>query len=111
MRYVATTRIAPAPPPRAAAGWLARARRLFFNSPASAAASVTLALVTVVLGWKFVQWGVMHALFSTRGSGPQACRAEGVGACWAVVGDKLRLILFGIYPYDQQWRAAAAVLV
>ena len=35
--------------------------------------------------------------------------AKGIGACWAVIADKYRLILFGRYPYDQQWRPAICV--
>ena len=37
--------------------------------------------------------------------------AKGIGACWAVLADKYRLILFGRYPYDQQWRPAIVVLL
>jgi general L-amino acid transport system permease protein len=36
---------------------------------------------------------------------------KGVGACWAVIADKYRLILFGRYPYDEQWRPALVVLI
>ncbi len=40
-----------------------------------------------------------------------ACRAiRGLGACWAVIPEKYRFILFGTYPYDQQWRPALAIL-
>jgi general L-amino acid transport system permease protein len=39
---------------------------------------------------------------------PDQCRANG-GACWAFVHEKYRLILFGRYPYDQQWRPLAAL--
>jgi general L-amino acid transport system permease protein len=39
-----------------------------------------------------------------------ACRAEiGIGACWAVIREKYRFILFGFYPYDQQWRPAICI--
>ncbi len=48
-------------------------------------------------------------MFRTGVRGPEACRVPGAGACWAIVGEKLRLILFGIYPYAQQWRPALAV--
>ena len=42
---------------------------------------------------------------------PSACRAiRGLGACWAVIPEKFRFILFGTYPYDQQWRPALATL-
>ena len=37
--------------------------------------------------------------------------AKGIGACWAVIADKYRLILFGRYPYDEQWRPAIVVLL
>lgn len=36
------------------------------------------------------------------------CLASG-GACWAFLQAKWRLILFGTYPYDEQWRPALAV--
>ena len=39
-----------------------------------------------------------------------ACKsAHGIGACWAVIADKYRLILFGRYPFDEQWRPAICV--
>ena len=34
---------------------------------------------------------------------------DGSGACWAMVGEKYRFILFGRYPYDQQWRPAICI--
>ena len=30
------------------------------------------------------------------------------GACWAVIESRGRLILFGLYPYDEQWRSTLA---
>ena len=111
VRHVAQQRIAPAPPPPIDAGWAAAARRLFFSSPASTAATVVLGAALLALGWQLVLWGMVHAVFSTGGAGPEACRREGAGACWAVIGEKHRLILFGIYPYAQQWRPAAAMAV
>ena len=38
-----------------------------------------------------------------------AINAKGIGACWAVITDKYRLILFGRYPFDEQWRPATCV--
>ena len=37
--------------------------------------------------------------------------AEGVGACWPMLAEKWRLIVFGLYPYDAQWRPALACLL
>jgi general L-amino acid transport system permease protein len=109
MRYVAISRIEPARPPASAGGWPAQMRRLFFGSAASSLATVLLALLCVTFAWKLFAWGVRDAVFSTAGAGPAICRAPGAGACWAFVGEKLRLILFGIYPYAQQWRPALAI--
>ncbi|MBU0588886.1 MAG: amino acid ABC transporter permease [Gammaproteobacteria bacterium] len=38
----------------------------------------------------------------------EACRADGVGACWGVVAEKYRLIIFGRYPFEEQWRPLVA---
>jgi len=72
-------------------------------------------LILLVIGKglvSLVQWGLLNAVFSVPDSNnTSACRAvKGLGACWAVVPEKLRFILFGTYPFDQQWRPAAAVL-
>jgi general L-amino acid transport system permease protein len=81
--------------------------------------AVTLALGYLILRAVFglVEWGVFNAIWSvpygeTGIADTSACQmAKGVGACWAVVADKYRLILFGRYPYDEQWRPAIVVLL
>src|SRR6185437_2334318 len=60
----------------------------------------------------FVQWGILDAVWSVPGNDTRACRAaHGLGACWAVIPEKYRFILFGTYPYEQQWRPALATLL
>ncbi len=98
----------PGPPP-VDDGATARLRVLFFSSPASALATVVLVPLCAVLAWHVYTWAIRDAVFRTAGA-PETCRAA-AGACWAVVAEKLRLILFGTYPYAQQWRAALAVAV
>ena len=62
-------------------------------------------------------WGVVNAVwtvpYSATGIADTAvCQnLKGIGACWAVMHDKYRLILFGRYPYDEQWRPAIVVLL
>src|SRR5436190_14000926 len=78
--------------------------------------TVITLLILLVIGKglvSLVQWGLLNAVFSVPDSNnTSACRAvKGLGACWAVVPEKLRFILFGTYPFDQQWRPAAAVLI
>jgi len=40
-----------------------------------------------------------------------ACRVDGVGACWGVIAEKYRVILFGRYPFEQQWRPLIATVL
>ncbi len=108
-RYVADTRIEAAPPPAAQRDWMHRMKVGLFPTPATSAVTLVLAALFLALLWKLLDWGLLHAIFNTRGQGPEACRVAGAGACWAVINEKFRLIVFGIYPYAQQWRAALAM--
>src|ERR1700741_3767955 len=86
------------------------------NLFATIPSSIVPLLILFVLGkglFSLVQWGFLNAVFSVPdASNSGACRAvKGLGACWAVIPEKLRFILFGTYPFDQQWRPAAAVLI
>ena len=90
-------------------------RWLRANLFASVTSSVISLLLIALLGkalLSLMQWGYWNAVWSVPGNDTSACRAlRGVGACWAVIPEKYRFILFGTYPYDQQWRPAAATLV
>ena len=46
-------------------------------------------------------WAVVHAVWGV--ATPDVCK-EANGACWALIHEKHRLILFGRYPFDEQWR-------
>ena len=99
-------------PPRAMCGSLAWLRTSLFASWFSTV--VTLALAFLILRglWSFVQWGLLNAVWWVPDNQSQACRAlRGTGACWAVVTEKHRFILFGTYPFDQQWRPALAIVI
>lgn len=85
------------------------ARENLFGNWASALAT----LVILWLAWKlvppFVTWAFVDAVWASPDSRP--CRAEGAGACWALIAEKHRFILFGTYPYEQQWRPGLVILV
>ncbi len=78
----------------------------FFSTPINTLISL---LLLGLLAWQlpsFLRWSVIEAVWQTD---PALCQAAaGHGACWAVVRAKYRLILFGFYPYDQQWRPLLA---
>src|SRR5438034_289656 len=86
------------------------------NLFASIPSTIVTLLLLLVLGKglvSLVQWGWLNAVWSVPdGNNSSACRAvRGLGACWAVIPEKLRFILFGTYPFQEQWRPAAAVLI
>ena len=95
-------------------GPVAWARANLFNSVWSTA--VTLALLYLIVRWtlSLVDWAFVNAIWSVpqgaAGPDPSVCRDNhGIGACWAVIGEKFRFIMFGRYPYDEQWRAAIVI--
>jgi general L-amino acid transport system permease protein len=80
--------------------------RRLFAGPGASAVTLASAALLAWLGWKLVGWGVLHAVAAAD---LEACRAaRGSGACWGFVAEKWRLILFGRYPYEAQWRPALA---
>ncbi|MCB2019226.1 MAG: amino acid ABC transporter permease [Burkholderiaceae bacterium] len=101
--------IAPRPAPvntEGALPWIKR--NLFGNVPSSFATVVLLALA---LWWvpQLIDWGLLKAVFVPSF---QECQAErGIGACWGVITEKYRLILFGRYPFEDQWRPLLATLL
>ena len=91
-----------------AIGWL---RVNLFASISSTIVTLLLLFVLAKAAAGLVQWAFWNAVWSVPGSDTSACRAvHGLGACWAVIPEKLRFILFGTYPFDQQWRPALAML-
>jgi general L-amino acid transport system permease protein len=56
-----------------------------------------------------LNWGVIHAVFQIDEAACQNARGE--GACWGVIGEKFRLILWGRFPFEEQWRSATACVL
>jgi general L-amino acid transport system permease protein len=108
------TEAAPAPmpsdtarPPLSELGALGWMRHNLFNSWLNAILTVAALYVIVRVGWFILHWGFIDAVWS--GTSEQ-CHAA-AGACWAIIGVKYRQILFGTYPYEQQWRGALMVIL
>jgi general L-amino acid transport system permease protein len=99
------------PPPVATKGALAWVRRNFFDGWANSLATIVTVLVLLWLVPPLFDWSVLNAVFAPDNA---ACRAaHDHGACWGVIAEKGRLILFGRYPFEEQWRplAACAILI
>jgi len=92
-------------------GVIAWAKQNLFGSWLSTA--VTLLLGYLIIRWTmgFVEWAFVNAIWTVpvvNGQAQtQACREiKGIGACWAVIAEKHRFILFGTYPFEEHWRPA-----
>lgn len=89
--------------------WL---RANLFNSWINAIVTLVLAYLVVDLGWRFIDWAIVNAIWAVQNGDSTACRqAKEVGACWAFITEKHRFILFGTYPFEEHWRPLAAIFV
>jgi len=84
-------------------------RRNLFADWKSGTVTVVLVLVAIAYVPRFFEWALFGAVFQSNVDACQAAR--GSGACWGVIGEKWRLIVFGRYPYAEQWRPALATVL
>jgi general L-amino acid transport system permease protein len=94
-------------PPPASVGVIGWVRANLFNSFLNS----LLTLATLYLLYKtvppLIRWALIDSVWRSSG---EACR-QATGACWSVVTDNLRFIIFGFYPYELQWRPLVAMLM
>lgn len=101
--------IAARPPPAHHTGALVWLRRNLFAGVLNSAATLVIGAAVLTLAWHVFDWGVINAVWRPDLA---ACRAlDHGGACWGVIAEKFRLIFFGRYPFDEQWRPLVATLV
>jgi len=78
-------------------GW---AKDNLFNTKLNTVLTLTCLAILWFAVPPMVNWVLRDAIWT--GTSEQ-CR-EGAGACWSIIVVKHRLIFFGTYPYDEQWR-------
>ena len=52
-----------------------------------------------------IRWAFIDSLWFSTGA---ECKQID-GACWSIIPANIRFIIFGFYPYDQQWRPLVAI--
>lgn len=107
MAYVLNT-IAPRPAPTNTEGVLPWLKNNLFGDVQTSIATVLFGGFLLWILPQIIDWAVIRATLVTSA---EACRAEGVGACWGAIIEKHRLIFFGRYPFEQQWRPLIATLL
>ena len=101
--------IAPRPAPSSTSGPIAWLRENLFADWMSTVATLLIVGLAFYYVPQVLQWTLFDAVFRPDADACQAAR--GVGACWGVVPEKWRLIIFGRYPYAEQWRPEAATFL
>ena len=88
-------------------GPIAWLRANLFNSiPNTVLTLAALYLLAVTIP-PVIRWAFFDAIWHADSG--RACR--GAGACWAFIGEKLRFILFGRFPYEEDWRPLLVVVI
>jgi general L-amino acid transport system permease protein len=68
--------------------------------------TVLIGLVLLSVVPRFLNWALVNAVWARD---YEACHAA-AGACWGVVSEKFRIIIFGRYPFEEQWRPLVATI-
>ncbi len=95
------TAIAARPAPNHSSGALAWCRANLFHDWKTTLGTLVIGLVLLAVVPRLLNWALVNAVWS---GGYETCHAAN-GACWAVVHEKFRFILFGRYPHEEHWRA------
>lgn len=69
--------------------------------------NILLFAIIVAAAVPFARWALLDAVWRPD---PAACHAAH-GACWGFIVEKHRFILFGTYPYAEQWRPSLATVL
>lgn len=88
-------------------GVLAWVSANLFNSRLNTVITLVLLGVMAALVPRLVDWALLSAEWRPDAA---ACQ-KAAGACWGFIAEKYRVIFFGTYPYDQQWRPLLAMVL
>ncbi|GJL82597.1 MAG: amino acid ABC transporter permease [marine bacterium B5-7] len=95
-------------PPIERIGILRWLHKNLFNNWINTLITTALMVLLVILVPPLISWAFINSVWNS--TDPQAC-VEAGGACWAVIAEKHRVMLFGFYPYAEQWRPFLAVVI
>jgi general L-amino acid transport system permease protein len=98
--------VAARPSPIRTTGFVPWVRINLFAGWRSTVATLIMLALVLYAGPKLLNWALFQSVVRADADACQAAR--GIGACWGVVAEKYRIILFGRFPFDEQWRALVA---
>jgi general L-amino acid transport system permease protein len=83
-------------------------RDRYFATRKDTVATLLFAALAAWVLWSLIDWALLSAVFGAENR--EAC-LQGDGACWSVIAARWRIVLFGLYPFEEQWRSALACIV
>ncbi len=109
--FVRTSMLEQSTPPVLDKGYIAWIRKNLLATPLDAVLTIIALLALAWLLPPAIKWLFIDASWTGGGRGVCATAAQGgsqpegwSGACWAFVGAKFDVFMFGRYPIDERWR-------
>jgi general L-amino acid transport system permease protein len=103
------------PPPVTEVGAIGWVRKNLFSSTTNIVITIlTLYLLYVIIP-PMVNWLFLNAIFVAESR--DDCRAiaaaagHDLGACWAFIGKRFEIFVYGFYPVEQRWRVNLSFIV
>ncbi len=94
-------------PPVASVGVVGWIRGNLFSSWFNSLLTIFVLIILWYTLIPFVRWAFIDSLWMSTS---QECQGAD-GACWSFIPANLRFILFGFYPYEEQWRPFTAIVL
>lgn len=93
------------PPPVRTTGPVAWMRGNLFSSPSNTVGTILALLFVAWIVPPLYSFLIGNAVFSDpEGLRGEACRFEGVGACWIFIQARINFFIYGFFPFDEIWR-------
>ena len=105
--YVQKTPAEALKPPVTSVGVIGWMRANLFNGWFNSLLTIVTLYVLWIIIPPFIRWVFIESVWNTSGA---VCR-DADGACWSIITTNFRFIIFGFFPYDQQWRPLIAMLI
>jgi len=94
-------------PPVTNVGAIGWAKNNLFNSWLNSILTIVTILFLLKVVPPLLEWAFFNSAWHTSG---KECR-DTPGACWSIIYTNFRFIIFGFFPYEQQWRPLLAMLL
>ncbi|PRY83083.1 amino acid ABC transporter permease [Donghicola tyrosinivorans] len=88
---------------------LDRLKARFFNTTLNSVVTLVLGAITLWILYNLANWALVHAVWGVDQG--DACRANRDGACWSIISTRWRIVFFGLYPFEEQWRSGLACAI